>query len=42
MTYDLAYGLLLESYKNLNGWCSEGKSKYLFDLVINTKPDLIG
>jgi predicted O-methyltransferase YrrM len=41
MTYEFAYNLLLESYKNLHGWCSEEKSKYLFDLVINIKPDLI-
>lgn len=41
MTYEFAYNLLLESYKNLYGWCSEEKSKYLFDLVINTKPNLV-
>lgn len=41
MTYDLAYGLLSEAHKNLYGWCSEEKSKYLFDLVLNIKPELI-
>lgn len=41
MTYEFAYNILLESYKNLHGWCSEEKSKYLFDLVINTKPNLV-
>ena len=41
MNYDLAYKLLLDAYKNLDGWCSEEKSKYLFDLTFNTKPNLI-
>jgi len=41
MTNETAYNLVLEARKNLHGWCEECKNKYLFDFVLQIKPNLI-